>query len=318
MIVNIAVAGNQWITQYLIESMIDFGFKPKLIINVHPESSNNISGYIDLRGLCNEYKIEIYHPEKYSLKSKVDEVNLKEKVDLLYVFGWQRLIPEWFIKSCKKGVYGVHGGPLKPPRCRGRAVFNWAVILGYHRFYMYFFSITIAADEGDIAQIVEFDINSDDDILTLYHKNCIVSSRMFIEALPKILNGSLKLAKQPGGQTSFLPKRSPQNGGINWEHSAKRVTNLIRALTKPYPGAFSFINGVCIHFFRSHIFDTKIQFDNIHPGEIIEVFPNGDFIVATGDLPLYVREYDVDKEFKLKKGQKFDLVSGEQLQDPFI
>lgn len=318
MVVKIAVAGNQWITQYLIDSMVIAGFKPDLVINVCPGERKSISGYVDLKELCDKYEIEIYRPNEYSLKSRLDKENLKGKVDLLYVFGWQRLIPGWFIETCIKGVYGVHGGPLKPPRCRGRAVFNWAIILGYDKFYMYLFSITEGADEGDIAEIAEFDINNDDDILTLYHKNCIVSSRMFINTLPKILDRTLKLTKQPDEESTFLPKRSPENGGINWKQSANRLTNFIKALTRPYPGAYSYINGICIYILRSQIFDTKINFDNFDPGEIIEVFSNGHFIVATLDFPVYVREYDTDKPVELKRGLKFDLLSGVQLPDPNV
>ena len=69
---------------------------------------------------------------------------------------------------------------------------------------------------------------------------------------------------------------------------------------------------------RSQIFDTKINFDNFDPGEIIEVFSNGHFIVATLDFPIYVREYDTDKPVELKRGLKFDLLSGVQLPDPNV
>ena len=298
--------------------MVKSGFKPYLIVNNHPNKSKSISGYVDLKKICHKYGIKIYRPNKYSLKTRLDEENLKGEIDLLYVFGWQRLIPEWLIDSCSKGVYGVHGGPLKPPRCRGRAVFNWAIILGYKKFYMYLFSITIGADEGDIADIVEFDIHNEDDVLTLYHKNCIVSSRMFIEFLPKILNGTIKLIKQPKNKSSFLPKRSPQNGGINWEESAVRITNLVKALTRPYPGAFSILNGVCVYILRSQIFDSKIEFGYVDPGEIIEVFPNNDFIVATIDFPIYVRDYYSKETLQIEKGLKFDITSGIQLPDPDV
>ena len=50
---------------------------------------------------------------------------------------------------------------------QGRAVFNWALILGFNKFYMYLFKITPGIDEGDIAEITEFEINREDDILTL-------------------------------------------------------------------------------------------------------------------------------------------------------
>ena len=95
---------------------------------------------------------------------------------------------------------------------------------------------------------------------------------------------------------AFLPKRSPRYlrelTNIN-----KRITNLIESFDKPYPElTFSYINGLYT-FLCSHIFDTKIQFVNIHPGEIIEVSYNGDFIVATDELPLLITKVMLIKKF---------------------
>lgn len=313
--IRIAIAGNQWITRYLLDKLIEKQIEPSLLITTSPKQSESISGYEDLSSYADKRNIPLYHPQKYSLKTELDEQNLVNKVDILFVFGWQRLIPEWLIKSTKLGVYGVHGGPKPPPRCRGRAVLNWSLILGCKQFYLYLFKITPGVDDGEIVQMVRFDILPTDDIVTLYHKNCVVTSQMIVDNLPKIIDGSISLKEQPSGEPSYMPKREPENSGIYWNQTAERITNLIRAVVPPYPAAFTYLGDKRIYIRRAHIFDTKILFSE-PPGTIVEVFPNKDFIVTTKDFSLYVKEYSAKSEEIIKKGATFKLHSGKQLEDP--
>src|SRR5262245_35849948 len=174
---NIAVAGNQWITRYLIEALTEQGSAPRLLLNMGPEWADRISGYENLEATANKIGASLCRPLSYGLTSDADKAELSGRnLDVLFVFGWQRLIPEWLIRACKIGAFGVHGGPKPPPRCRGRAVFNWAILLGCDKFHMYAFRLTPGIDDGDIVGQATFDILPADDILTVYHKNCIVTS----------------------------------------------------------------------------------------------------------------------------------------------
>lgn len=309
---KVAVAGNQWITEFLIDHLHKFGIVPKLIINMDNVWEDRISGYKDLSETAENIGAALFRPEKYNLKSSSDEAALaKHDIDILLVFGWQRLIPEWLIKQCKKGVWGVHGGPEKPPRCRGRAVFNWSLIMGYNKFYMYLFKITPEVDEGDIIDLREFQIRPSDDILTLYHKNCIVSTSMFLDNVASIYSESYKAVPQSDEGATYLPKRDPEDGGIDWSMSTEQLANLIRAVAPPYPGAFTKFEGVQVSIKVGHIFDEKIEYEGA-VGSVLEVFPNGDFLVRTGDGALYVREWESAQPLSIKAGNVFDLRVGRQ------
>lgn len=315
---KIAVAGNQWITKFLIEKLIENNFKPSLIINCCPEKSLNISGYYDLEKNAELHGIELYRPDKYSLSSEIDKINLlARQIDLLIVFGWQRLIPEWLIEHTSFGVYGVHGGPEKPPRARGRAVFNWSILLGYQKFYMYLFKITPEVDSGKIVEMTEFDILDSDDITSVYHKNCIVSVRMILKNLPLIFQKKTELIEQSEENATYLPKRVPEYSGIYWDKPAKEIVNLIRAVAPPYPCAYSILNDNKVEIRRAHIFDKQIKF-NAEPGVVLEVFPNNDFLVMASDYPVYVRDYVCENNFLLKSGDKFQIHSGQQPDIPII
>lgn len=315
---RIAVAGNQWITRYLLAALAEAGHAPSLVISMAKDWADRISGYEDLAPDAASLGAALYRPTRYAMKSAEDKKALaRYDIDVLFVFGWQRLIPDWLIAHCSRGAFGVHGGPELPPRCRGRAVFNWAILLGFDRFHMYAFRLTPNVDDGDIVGLATFDILPDDDIVTLYHKNCVVSSRLFQDIIEKIESGLLRETPQPGAEATYLPKREPENGGIDWSASCKRVIDLVRALTRPYPGAFSDCERYRVTIQRAQMFDTKIVYDGA-PGTIVDVFPNGDFVVAAGDGCIYVREWNASAGFVPRKGLAFRIVSGMPLPDPVV
>ena len=70
------------------------------------------------------------------------------------------------------------------------------------------------------------------------------------------------------------------------------IYNFIRALTKPYPGAFSYIKGEKIFFWRAQPFDTKITYANNKIGEVLEKFSSNDILIKTKTGILLVTEYD--------------------------
>ena len=67
----------------------------------------------------------------------------------------------------------MHGGLHKPPRCRGRAVFNWALIGGYKSYYLYVMRLDSGIDSGKILSIDKISITNSDDIETLYLKYAV-------------------------------------------------------------------------------------------------------------------------------------------------
>jgi methionyl-tRNA formyltransferase len=315
---NLVVAGNQWITAYLVERLVEADASPSLLINLAPDRRAGISGYADLEPLAGAHGIPIYRPASYGLREEADRQALSSvPIDVLVVFGWQRLIPAWLIDHCRRGAFGVHGGPEKPPRCRGRAVFNWALVLGCSRFYVYLFQLTPEADAGRIVELTEFEITPDDDVTSLYHKNCVASGRMLLKHLPAILAGTVTTTSQPAGAPTYLPKRTPANSGICWDAPGARIANLIRASAPPYPPAFTQLEDTVVTILSGHPFDSMILFEGA-VGTVVEDFPNGDFVVMAADCPFYVRRWEASPPRKIRRGMRFRTRSGEPPEDPVL
>jgi methionyl-tRNA formyltransferase len=68
-------------------------------------------------------------------------------------------------------------------------------------------------------------------------------------------------------------KRTPSDGGINGEWQKERIYNWVRALTNPYPGAFTFYKNTRLVI--DEIKFCEIGYDSILPnGIILSVKPN--------------------------------------------
>jgi methionyl-tRNA formyltransferase len=284
----------------ILKGLIENGIRIHYLVTLSPEQAikYKVSGYFDFSQVADMYNIPIYIPETYSLSGKKDkDFFANNRFDLMILGGWQRLIPEDILNTLGIGAIGGHGSSNFLPKGRGRSPLNWCLIEGRKRFIMHLILLTPGIDDGDIINYEQFDINEFDTIKTLYYKLSIVTKRMLLRSVPKLLKGEAKLIKQVGEPT-YYPKRTPDDGLIKWqEWDVDKIYNFIRALTKPYPGAFTFLeNGEKVYIWEAKIFDRIIKYPESRYGQVVEVFYNGDFVVNCLDGLLLVTQYDSNEK----------------------
>lgn len=276
--------------------------KVSAIVTLDEEQAKkyNVSGYKDLSVLSDNDSIEVYYPKSYNLKDSIDiEFFRKHQFDLMIMGGWQRLIPSNIIDLLKFGGLGLHGSSELLPKGRGRSPVNWSIIEGKKRFLIHLFFLNSDVDSGDIIDVENFDINDFDTCKTIYYKISILSRKMIASNIQKIFENSVNIIKQQG-KTTHYPKRTPEDGLINWDSmDVFQIHNFVRALTKPYPGAFTFFNNKKILIWEAQIFDTRIIYYGKKEGEIVEVFDSGDFVINCAGGTLLVLKYSNDFEPKI-------------------
>jgi methionyl-tRNA formyltransferase len=101
---------------------------------------------------------------------------------------------------------------------------------------------------------------------------------------------------QDHAQATLFPRRRPEDGGINWNQSAREIVNLVRAVAAPYPGAFTTIEGAKLMLWKAEAsVSGKVS---SRSGEILDINDKGVFVqcgegavVATQvEAPFNVRE----------------------------
>ena len=297
---KIVLCGIQQQGKGIINFLDEHGIKVTHIVTISKETAfkNKSEGtwvsYEDLG-------IPIYYAKSYSFKHE-DDIKFFEDncFDILLLGGWQRLISEGILNTIKHGGLGQHGSPEFLPKGRGRSPLNWAIIQGKKRLIWNLFLLKPGVDNGDVIDYQFFEINDYDDCQTLYYKVKTSVKHMILRTIPKLLNGSISFIKQKG-EPSFFPKRVPEDGKIDWAQSLYDINNLIRGVTKPYPGAFTCYREKNIFIWKAQIWDTMMDFyrDKKY-GEIIEIFDNH-FVIKCYDGLLLVTEHEDDDIFIGKK-----------------
>jgi methionyl-tRNA formyltransferase len=293
---RLAVVGCKHTTRDFIAGLTRAGITVDHCVTIAPDKAaqQRVAGYYDLQPFLNERGIPYTVTETYSLKQEADGGRLLSlRLDCLLVMGWQRLLPEWWLSSLSVGAFGMHGSFKPLPHGRGRSPMNWSLLQGRTLFFTHLFQYLPGVDNGPVVGAQMFDLTPFDTAHTAHFKNMLASIRLCADNVAALLNGTATLRPQPHEGTSFWPKRDEEDGIIYWTDTTTDIYNLVRAVTRPFPGAIAYLDDVrsqLVRIWRAVPFDSHLVWPNAMPGEIVEVFYDGSFVVKTGDLSLLVLE----------------------------
>jgi len=255
---------------------------------------HSVAGYYPLEGLASEHDIPVYYPDRYEMDSTGSLDHFEDLgADLLIVNGWQRLVPEEVLGTFTRGGVGVHGSAYGLPKGRGRSPMNWTLLEGARRFLLSVITLEAGVDSGKVLGTRKFDVNNHDTIRSMYYKLVIVTTDILMTKLPALLRGTADLEDQVGEPT-YYPKRTPKDGAIHWENTTTNVFNLVRAVSRPYPGAYTAEAGTTVMVWEAVPFSFDLSVD-VEAGTVIDAFETtGDFIVKTGDGTLLITDWEAE------------------------
>ncbi len=216
------------------------------------------------------------------------------EADVTFVVGWSQLVREAFLANAGSAVYGMH--PTLLPRHRGRAPIPWAILSGLTKTGVTLFEITDpTADSGPIVGYVEVPIAPDETATTLFDRISEAHVELVREAVPLIIDGSAPRIAQDARRASSWPKRTPLDGIIDWETRAPYLYDWVRAQTRPYPGAFTWLGDEKIVIWKALPVSAGQQ---APAGTIVEQRPDG-VVVACGDGALLLEEVEMRVELEV-------------------
>jgi methionyl-tRNA formyltransferase len=209
--------------------------------------------------------------------------------DLIFVVGWSQLVRDSFIKLAPEGVFGMH--PALLPRHRGRAPIPWAILAGLARTGVTLFEIVDpTADSGEIVGQVVLDIAPDETATTLFRRLAEAHVQLTRELVPQLVARTAPRIPQDPSRASSWPKRTPADGIIDWDTRAPYLYDWVRAQTRPYPGAFTFLGDEKVVVWGARPVDLE---ESVPAGTIVEVSPSGP-VVACGEGGLVLEEVETD------------------------
>lgn len=187
--------------------------------------------------LAGAHGIPVQTPEDPNVPAFVEEVR-RLRPDLLFSFYYRRLLSPAILAVPPLGAINLHGSLL--PKYRGRAPVNWVLVRGETTTGVTLHYMDARADHGAIIAQREVPIPIEDTALTLSRKLTAAARSLLAETYPLIVAGKAPRIPQDHRAATTFGRRTPADGRIDWSRSAWQIYNLIRAVTRPFPGAFTF------------------------------------------------------------------------------
>ena len=233
------------------------------------------------------------------------------EADYFFQTGWHDKINKKIINIPKRGFLSIH--PSYLPYGRGGAVLNWAIINGYKKWGVTLHYLDEKLDNGPIIDQEMFEIFATDYILDVYNKANVISKKLMKRNIPKF-HGLVKTINQDKRKATFLKRRTKEDGKINWNWNANKILRYIRALSKPFHGAFCYIkrNGYEIQLFKAKIESVKTK--NVAPGTIFDYNEkNRFFYVKAIDKVVVIESFKIACLDKEKIKPLFEISIGDVL-----
>ena len=268
-----------------IQSLLDSGYKIDCVFTHQDDPSEN-HFFQSVSELCARNNITVFAPENINTPLWISEIKNK-KPDYIFSFYYRNILSSEIIESAQIGAFNLHGSLL--PQYRGRAPLNWVLLNGESETGVTLHRMTKKVDAGNIITQIKIKIDEQDNALTLHNKIKNTADFLMKDIAPKILTNNINEIVQDQSKSSYFGKRSPKDGQINWSKNAKDIYNLIRATTKPYPGAFSYINQKKLIIWESQYIES-IHTRNNPAGTILSKNPlqiscgNGSIEIKYGQI----------------------------------
>ncbi|MDZ8120164.1 bifunctional UDP-4-amino-4-deoxy-L-arabinose formyltransferase/UDP-glucuronic acid oxidase ArnA [Pontiella agarivorans] len=261
-----------------IEALRESGYEIAAVFT-HVDNPNENTWFDSVAEKAAGLGVPVYAPEDINHPLIVQKIR-DLRPEVIFSFYYRDLVKQEILYIPPKGCINLHGSLL--PAYRGRCPVNWVLANGETETGVTLHYMTLKPDDGDIIAQNRIAIDDNDTAKTLFGKLGNSARDLLLETLPKIKDGTADRTPQDHSKSSYFGGRKPADGEINWEMGAVQIRNLIRAVTRPYPGAFSFIGDRKFYFWKASV---EPRVSAAVPGTILSADP---LVIVCGDSALWI------------------------------
>jgi methionyl-tRNA formyltransferase len=262
-----------------LEALLDMGADVCAVFT-HEDSPGEEIWFRSVRRLAERHGLPVFTPTKLDQGDWIERLRAW-KPDFLFSFYYRNLLSSAVLATASRAALNMHGSLL--PRYRGRCPVNWVLIHGETETGMTLHHMVEKPDRGDIVAQRRVPISDDDTARTLYAKLTAAAAELMRDTYPRLCDGTAPRLVQDQSQASYFGGRKPEDGRIDWKGGARAVYNLVRAVTHPYPGAFTTWQGRELFIWEARVVDESTAGA---PGTVVAVGDGVDVASARGRLRL--------------------------------
>ena len=262
------------------------------VVTLADDPGENI-WFASVRDLAFAHYLPVYQPRDPNDPEFVAAM-AKLQPDFLFSCYYRHMLQQPLLKLPRRGALNLHGSLL--PRYRGRCSTNWVLInceteTGVTLHYM-----ELKPDKGDMVAHKPLPIAPEDTAATLLSRQAAAAGELMREIYTLLRTGHAPRIKQDQAQASYFGGRRPEDGLIDWRKSAGEIYNLMRAVTHPYPGAFTYYRGKKLFIWWGQPFTAAAAEAHEPPGQVLTGLPGQGLLVATGGGQFLIQKAQFEGE----------------------
>lgn len=205
------------------------------VLTLPDDRARTKSGRVYVDSFCDERGIPL---AKYANVNDAETVEWlrAQHLDWLFIIGWSQIARSAVLASTTHGAIGMH--PTLLPQGRGRSAVPWAILKELSVTGVSMFKLDEGVDTGPLLGQERIPVGPRETATTLYGKVEAAHRALMRSTWPGLLDGTLRPVPQDDSAATVWPGRSPADGELKQSMSVREADRLIRAVTRPYPGAF--------------------------------------------------------------------------------
>lgn len=272
-----------------LESLIDAGYEITAVVT-QPDKAKGRSGQLQfppVKECAVKHNIPVLQPRRIKTAEAMEEL-FSYEADAYVVAAFGQILSQEILDHPKYGCINIHASLL--PKYRGAAPIQHAILMGEKKSGVTIMQMDAGIDTGDMLYKKEVEITDEDNYESLHDKLMKVGGEAIVEALPMIVDGTLKRVPQDHEQSCYAPMIQKSQGKIDFGKDAEEVDRLIRSMT-PWPSAYTAYKGKQMKVWKAQLL-PDVQ-TNQPAGEVVEVTKDG-IIVACKKGTLKILELQLE------------------------
>lgn len=236
-----------------LKVLLAHGVQVELVVT-HEDNPTEHIWFGSVAQVCRDFGIPFITPQDPNTPEIEAQIAALD-VDFLFSFYYRNMLKAPLLASARRGAYNMHGSLL--PQYRGRVPVNWAIIHGETQTGATLHVMNIKPDNGPIVGQQAVPILPDDTAQEVFEKVTVAAELCLYRAVPQLLAGTETLTLQDLSQGGYFGGRKAEDGRIDWAVGAKKIHDLVRSVTRPYPGAFADIAQGRLVLWRTRLLSQK-------------------------------------------------------------
>lgn len=218
-----------------IDEIYRIGGRLDLMMTLEDDRAPKKSGRVWLDAIAARHAVPLVKVSHINEPKAITELQ-EHAIDWLFIIGWSQIAGTEVLRSVGRGVIGMH--PTLLPVGRGRAPIPWAILLGLPETGVTMFQLDEGVDTGPIIAQDVLPLAVDETATRLYERVVLAHRRLIAHSWADLAHGNVRLVAQDESRATTWKARKPADGELSQEMEVGDFDRLVRATTRPYPGAF--------------------------------------------------------------------------------